>query len=852
MLPGSVPQGRRERALRTATHVKKKGLTQVEAAERRAQYGPNSLPEAPPTPIWRRFLKQFRSPLIYILLFALALNLGIWVSEGAQEIPFESIAIASILLLNSGLGAFQEMKAEAALARLRVLAAPTVWVFRDGHPVRLPSADLVPGDVIRLEAGDRVPADGRLAESYGVMLDESVLTGESVPVEKEEGEEALSGTLLVRGKAFIEIERIGPCSAMGRLATMIGGIEASKTPLERRLEHFGHQVAYVIVALAVALTLGGLVAEGPERLGHVVLFSVALAVAAIPEGLPAVLTLTLALGVQRMSSRNAIVRRLSSVEALGSVTVIATDKTGTLTENRMHVHAIDAPDERRALQAMLLVNDADLVTRAGDPLELALLDFASTKDGASVAAARASRISARPFDSLAKFMRVTVEDGGRQTSYLKGAPEVLIARSHLSADERQLWQEKAYRHASEGFRVLALAGKEGESEEDLDFLGLVMLWDPPRAEVPDAMAKAQAAGIRVVMITGDHPATAAAVGRAVGITGGRTLAGPDIEAMSDNALCEAAKVTSVFARVSPEHKMRIVEALKAGGEVVAVTGDGVNDAPALKRADVGIAMGQRGSDVSREVADLVLTDDNFATIVAAIEEGRSIYENIQKVIRLLLSTNFALVLPVVMGLGVSFLLGIKDPITGTFLLPLTAVQLLWINVIADGPPALALTFDSNPGLMRQRPRSPASPLLDWPSFEFIIVTGLAKGLGGVALLVLMPWWGYGFEATRTVVFLYESFAQLVFAYPVRHVTVEPRRNAILHLTVAASVALQLATVLLAPLRALLGLVPVDVTAWLMIAIAVLASWAAAELVSRAIALHVRRANGAGLCKVGAA
>ena len=338
---------------------------------------------------------------------------------------------------------------------------------------------------------------------------------------------------------------------------------------------------------------------------------------------------------------------------------------------------------------------------------MALLNHAASRgiDPADVIARR-PRLSSRPFDSVHKFMRVTVEEGGKRVSYLKGAPEILIERSSLSAEEKQQWEAKAVKQAGEGYRVLALAWQEEEREEHVTFLGLVMLWDPPRTEVPDALRRAKAAGIRVVMITGDHPATAKAVGEVIGITTDRVVTGDEVARISADQLRDLVRHVNVFARVTPAHKLRLVEALKEAGEIVAVTGDGVNDAPALKRSDVGVAMGQRGSDVAREVADVVLLDDNFATIVAAIEEGRSIYENIQKFIRFFFSTDMALIVLMIAGLGLAFLLGLKDPAGGTFLLPLTAVQLLWINVVADGPPALALALDRNPGIMNKPPRPP--------------------------------------------------------------------------------------------------------------------------------------------------
>jgi P-type Ca2+ transporter type 2C len=814
------------------------GLSQTEAAALLEQVGPNALPEAPPVSVWTRLLRQFASPLIYILLFALGVDIALWAYEGAQGVPVESVAIALILVLNAGLGTYQEGKAEAALARLKAMATPNVWVLRDGALLQVPSSDLVPGDVVRVEAGDRIAADGTLLSDSDISVDESVLTGESLPVGKPTGAELLSGTLLVRGKGYMQVVRTGADSAMGRLATMIGGIEAGTTPLERRLRTFGNQVAYGILALGLALTLGGLVVEGFERIGHVLLFSVALAVAAVPEGLPAVMTLALALGVERLARRKAIVRRLSAVEALGSVTVIATDKTGTLTENRMHVKALDATDEARALKAMVLANDAEPGTDVGDPLEIALLEYAAAQGCDAVGTNNDhARLGSRPFDSADGFMRVTVMEAQQPASYLKGAPEVIIARCRLSQTEKEAWEERASRRAREGYRVLALGWREGEGETDLVFLGLVLLWDPPRAEVHDALRRAQAAGIRVVMITGDHPATAETVGEIIGINPRRVLSGRDIDGMSADELRAAVREVDVFARAAPEHKLKLVEALKAEGEVVAVTGDGVNDAPALKRADVGVAMGQRGSDVAREVADLVLMDDNFATIVAAIEEGRSIYENIQKCIRFLFSANLALVLLVVGGLGLSFLLGLKDPEGGLFLLPLTAVQLLWINVVGNGAPALALTFDHNPGVMLQRPRQADGRLLDAVSVRFIVVSGLAKAFAGIVLFLLLPFLGYAILETRTAVFLYESIAEVAFAYPSRRIRLNPRPNLFLHVAVLASVVLQVLTVLVPALRALLGLVPIDLTVAALVAAGVLWSWAVAELVGRWLANH---------------
>jgi Ca2+-transporting ATPase len=809
------------------------GLSRAEAEARLQQYGPNVLPETPPTTLWQRFVAQFRSPLIYILLCALAVDLIIWFIAGRRSLPVESFAIALILLLNAGLGVYQESKAEAALARLQALAESFVWVLRDGRVVHLPSAELVPGDVVRVEAGDRIPADGTLLEAQGIMVDESVLTGESVPVEKGIGGEGLSGTLLTRGKGYMEVTRTGCESAAGSLAVMIGAIEAEQTPLERRLAVFGAQIARWILLLSIVIALGGIFVEGRARFGHVLLFAVALAVAAVPEGLPAVLTLTLALGVERMARKKAVVRRLSAVEALGSVTVIATDKTGTLTENRMHVKDVDSPDTARALRAMALANDAEHATGAGDPLELALLDYVAAQGLDVAALVRAhTRRSVLPFDSDYKFMRVTVaEDATTLTSYLKGAPEVLLARSRLSVEERCRWAEKADAYAVEGFRVLALAWRAGTGDDELTFLGLALLWDPPRAEVPEAIRLARAAGIRIVMVTGDHPATAMAVANEVGIPAGRVITGLDLATLSPAELRQAIKEANVFARVAPQDKLRLVEALKASGEIVAVTGDGVNDAPALKRSDVGVAMGQRGSDVAREVADLVLLDDNFATIVAAIKEGRGIYENIQKFIRFLFAANLALVLIVVLGALGSFLLHLRDE-AGGLLLPLTAMQLLWINVITNGPPALALGLDRNHGLMRQRPRDPRSPLLDPVSLRFVLVAGTVSALIGGVLLMTLPRYGYSLAATRTLLFIYATISQLVLAYPARRLVIAPRTNFFLHLSAVIGIGMQLLAVFVPALRLLLGLEPPGAFALLWVAGAIALSWGVAETYSR--------------------
>ena len=792
------------------------GLSQNEAQRRLAEYGPNALPETPPEPGWRRFLRQFQSPIIYILLFALAFDIVAWASEGGQGLPLESLVIAAILIINAGLGLYQEGRAGAALEQLKAMTTPQVWVWRDGQLVHIPSPELVPGDLVRLEAGDRIPADGYLRQAQGVLVDESILTGESVPVDKGQGEELKSGTVLVRGQGALEVNATGPKSAMGQLAGMLGGIELEKTPLERRVEVFGNQVAIAVLILAVLIAVLGLSLEGLDHFQSVLLFAVALAVAAVPEGLPAVLTLTLALGVERMASRKAVVRRLSAVEALGSVTVIATDKTGTLTENQMQVRELLSDKPERALLAMVIASDAEVGLEVGDPMELALYDYAAGQglDPKEIKN-RYPRVDSRPFDSEWKFMRVTTNENGKTTSLLKGAPEVILQRCRLSSTELERWQNTAREKAAQGFRLLAVAEGDGSGEENLQFLGLIALWDPPRPEVPEAIRKAQAAGIKVVMITGDHPATARAVADAVGLPPGETVTGESLESLSDQELQQLMSRANVFARVNPEHKLRLVEALKNQGQIVAMTGDGVNDAPALKRADVGVAMGQRGSDVTREVADLILLDDNFATIVAAIEEGRSIYENIQKFIRFLFATNLSEILVIVLGYVGAFALGLRDQ-AGAILLPLTAAQILWMNLITDGLPAVVLGLDKNPKMMDVPPRNPNAPLLDRLSLAFVLFAGVAKGAVGLLLLWILPQRGLSLEATRSAVFHVLVIGQLFYTYAARVAHEIPPNNAWVHAAVAGGIAIQLAVAFVPAVGETLAVTPVSAEGWLWI------------------------------------
>lgn len=836
---GEVPA---DRAISTSA----RGLSSAEAAQRLSASGPNAL--SPPKPVawWRRFLRQFKSALVYLLLFALVVDLATWLRAGGTRLPVEAFAVAAVLLLNAGLGLLQEYRSERALEELARLGAPKAWVLRDGVLVHLDVAELVVGDVVRLDAGDRIPADGRASNATFIRVDESLLTGEAMPLEKAEGDELFSGTLLVQGSSDLQVTRTGPKSTMGRLAGALSGIETGKTPLERSMDDFGTRIARYVGVLSVLIVAAGLFVDGLQQLDRVLMFAVAFAVAIVPEGMPAVVTLVLSFGVERMARRNAVVRRLSAVEALGAVTVIASDKTGTLTLNRMAVGQLNATDQNEALRALALANDADHASAAGDPLERGLCEFVEAR-GTDIAAMRNAhpRISSRPFDARWKFMRATVVmPAGELRSYLKGAFEVILERVTLSAAEREEWSRSARECAERGFKVIGLACAEGDRETDLQFLGFVTLWDPPRPNAAAAVRDAQAAGITVMMLTGDHPATALAIATSVGIASPRVLTGAEVESMKDAELRSALQDVRVFSRLLPEHKLRIVTALQAGGEVVAMTGDGLNDALALKQADVAVAMGERGSEVAREVSDLVLLDDDFATIVAAVEEGRMIYENLLSFVRFTFSSNVALAVLVLGGAVGSLVLGLRGAL-GSLLMPLTALQILWINFLGDGPTALALSTDRCQGTLLRPPRTRERSLLDGKTIRFVLLDGFTKGALGLGLLVLMPSLGSSVAATASSVFLYELVAKLLSAYPARKLEARPSQNPWLHASVVIGIALGLVCIGFPPMRSVLGLVPLSARELFLVAALLVLTWASGEFAARvARGFPSRRARGA--------
>jgi calcium-translocating P-type ATPase len=710
------------------------GLSATDAARRLREHGANRMPEARARGPVKRFILHFHNVLIYVLM-------GAALVTGVLQHWVDTAVILAVVLANAVIGFIQEGKAETAMAQIRRMLAPKAAVLRDGHRVTVDGTDLVPGDVVLLEAGDKVPADLRVLEAKGVTVQEAILTGESAPVEK--GPEPVaqdasladrrsmlwSGTLVTRGTARGLVVATGPATEIGRIGGLLGAIEELNTPLVAQMNHFARWLSFLILLCSTLLLVYGYyVSHLP--FSELFMAVVGIAVAAIPEGLPAVMTITLAMGVQAMARRSAIVRRLPAIEAIGSVSVICTDKTGTLTRNEMVVVTAETPeglftisgegyspegtitpggDLSRLALAAALCNDSHLIHRdgiwavEGDPMEGALRAFAG-KVGPDQSA---RRLNAIPFDSRHRFMAVLTEGPFGRLMHIKGAPERVIGLCQGLDDAR--WYARAEALASRGLRVLALAERpeaginidHTKIEEGLVFLGLVGLIDPPRPEAIAAVAECRAAGIQVKMITGDHAGTAAAIARSIGLANPeRVLTGHDLDKLDDAQLALEAMDTTVFARTSPEHKLRLVTALQSHGLTVAMTGDGVNDAPALKRADAGIAMGLKGSEAAKEAADLVLADDNFASIAAAVREGRTVSDNLKKVISWTLPTNAGEAAVIVLAL----LLGLA--------LPVTAIQILWVNLITAITLGLSLAFEpTEPGTMSRPPRHRQAPIL---------------------------------------------------------------------------------------------------------------------------------------------
>jgi len=788
------------------------GLSQSEAARRLAEYGPNELQAAHRIVPWKILLEQVKNVLIIILLVATALSA--FLGHG-----IEAVAISVIVMFAVLLGFAQEYRAERAIEALRRLAAPTAAVLRDGEEMEMNARELVPGDVILIRAGDKIAADARLIEIASLQVEEAALTGESQPLEKNvaplaEGGSALgdrlnmayAGTAATNGRGRAVVVATGMDTEFGTIARMLQTIETGKTPLQENLDRVGRTLARSALAIVAIIVALGVLRGQP--LLEMLIFGIALAVAVVPEALPAVVTISLAMGVQRMVRRHALMRRLPAVETLGSVSVICSDKTGTLTKDEMVVREIYVtggvidvsgtgyeptgaflrdgsvvdPSEpmELLLRAASLASDAHLVYSEsearwhvkGDPTEGALV-VAAAKAGLSRADldSRFPRVNEIPFTSETKRM-TTLHAGPLGTvAYSKGAPEIIVdscARELTTGGEMTLTParraaitEAAHGMAAKALRVLAVSARDGatleSAEHDMTFCGLVGMIDPPRPEAKDAIRKCEQAGIRTVMITGDHPITARAVASELGLLKtGRVITGAELEKMSEAEFEREVENIAVYARVSPAHKLRVVEALQKKGHVVAMTGDGVNDAPALKKADVGIAMGITGTDVTREAAAMTLTDDNFASIVAAVEEGRGIFSNIKKYLMYLLSSNIG----EIGVMGGAALAGLP--------LPLSAVQLLYVNLATDGLPALALAMDPPEGdLMRRAPRKARAGIFSRPVVTLMMVGGAWSTLVNLGLFVWARGSGRSIKEAMTMTFVSLVLIQFFKAYNFR-------------------------------------------------------------------------------------
>ncbi|MFC4169677.1 cation-translocating P-type ATPase [Teichococcus aestuarii] len=792
-----------------------RGLSEAEAQRRLARHGRNELAGEKPVPAWRKLLAQFQDMLVILLLAAALVSATLWLIERDAALPYEAMAILAVVLLNAAMGYFQRARAEQAVAALRQMSAAQARVVRDGAQRSIPAAELVPGDLILVEEGDTIPADARIVHSAALQTAEAALTGESLPVPKQAealaveagpGDRAnmlFSGTAAAYGHGRAVVTATGMRTEMGRIAGMLKSAPEERTPLQRELDRVGRMLGTIVIAIAVVMVGTILLVEdvrGARAIFDVLILGVALAVAAVPEGLPAVVTAVLSVGVQRMARRKAIVRHLAAVETLGSADVIASDKTGTLTRNEMTVRRVVtasgsvevegagyAPvggvrgveggavegglrtELLRTLSAAERANNAVLQeaedgrwTVQGDPTEGALI-VTARKAGLDSGAleARFPRIGEVPFSSERKLMSTLHRDArrqGRLTAFTKGAPDVLLERcTHelvgeeaqpLSAERRasilcanEALAGQALRTLGVAFRSLPQDGTARELlgeelEQGLVFLGLIGMIDPPREEAKLAVARARGAGIRPIMITGDHPGTAAAIARELGIAhDAGVVTGTELQAMPDDALSRTVRQVSVYARVNPEHKLRIVRTLQRHGATMAMTGDGVNDAPALKAADIGVAMGITGTDVSKEAADIVLADDNFATIVAAVEEGRAIFANIRKFLRYLLSSNIGEVATMFFGVVLADHIGLASTAGGAVALPLLATQILWINLVTDGAPALALGMDpADAGAMSRPPRPRGEGVVTPRMWAGIVFVGAIMAAG--TLLVL--------------------------------------------------------------------------------------------------------------------
>ena len=847
----------------------KQGLTSQMAAERLAQKGRNELAETDgKKSLFWRFLAQFDDFMILLLLGAAVVSVVISRLSGENDV-LDAVMILGIVVLNAALGLFQESKAEKALEALKKMAAPHARVIRDGIVREIPAAEVVPGDLLLLETGDAVCADGRVVESRSLKTEESALTGEALPVEKtaagglpaetatgDRKNMVLAGGYVVYGKGKVLVTATGMDTEMGRIAAMLSHTSDSMTPLQKKLEQTGKQLGIGALAICALIFCMGILQEKPPF--SMFMTAVSLAVAAIPEGLPAIVTIVLAMGTSRMSEKHTIVRRLSAVETLGGAQVICSDKTGTLTQNRMQVttwtdysHREPKNEDLRETVANLfaLCNDCNVSdgNLQGEPTEKALGEYAQSM-GIDFAALRRDmpRVGEIPFSSARKRMTTLHKTEDGWISVTKGAPDILLEKcafcmeggGQVPFDSRRKSMARMVNGemAAQALRVVAVAFRQWEEkpplteealERNLVFAGMAGMVDPPRPEVKEAVHLCRQAGIRPVMITGDHVLTAEAIGRELGIyqKGDCAVTGAELDKMSDKELETAAETCTVFARVAPEHKVRIVQAFQKRGNVVAMTGDGVNDAPALKTADIGCAMGKSGTEVAKGASDLILTDDNFATIVEAVREGRGIYDNIRKAVHFLLSSNIGEILTIF----VAMLLG--------WAAPLLPIQLLWVNLVTDSLPAIALGMEpAEENIMERPPRKNTGSLFGDGLGGRILLEGVMIGV--LALLAFGIGHVYfdqedGYAVGRTMAFAVLSLSQLVHAFNMRGEGSLGKlpfcSNKWLLMAFVVGVALQCVVIMMPPLAGIFQVVPLDGEQWLLTAALALAPLPLVEL-----------------------
>ena len=846
-----------------------RGLTAKQVKQRQGQYGKNQLQEAKGKSLFRRFLSQFADFMVIILLIAAVISFATAFLEPDGDFV-DPVIILLIVIVNAIIGVVQESRAQKAIDALKKMSAPHAEVIRAGKQQKIDAVELVPGDLLLLNTGDLVPADARLLACSSLKMEESSLTGESLPVEKQADTHlpekcalgdrtncVFSTSTVTAGHARAVVTETGMDTQVGHIAHMINTQEAPQTPLQQRLARVGRILGIGALGICFIIFVLGLFQH--VTLLDSFMLSVSLAVAAIPEGLPAIVTIVLSIGVQRMAKSNAIIRRLPAVETLGSATVICSDKTGTLTQNRMTVTRladIDGPvspsgDRGRSMLALAaLCNNAVLegkpgkFSASGEPTENALVTAAAMQGKLKPSLERSCpRVKELPFDSTRKRMTTIHRLNGGYLVITKGAPDILLpmcSRVLVAGQEREM--SAAYRTqilkrneemAGDALRVMGVAYRQassepGDPERELVFCGLLGMLDPPRKEVWRAVATCKTAGIKPVMITGDHAITASAIAREIGITkDGKVMTGHEIDQLSQEALIQKIGDYRVFARVSPEHKVRIVKAFQATGEIVAMTGDGVNDAPALKAADIGCAMGKSGTDVAKSAADMILTDDNFATIVRAVEQGRGIYDNIRKAVHFLLSCNIGEILVIF----ISSLMGLPAP-----LLP---IQLLWVNLVTDSLPAMALGVEAvDRDIMRRKPVPPRQSLFARGLGFDIAVEGMM--VGALALLAYMlgrtVFSGAGTVLGRTMAFAVLSFSQLVHAFNTRSehslFSVGFLSNPKMVLSFFVCTLMQFSVIGIAPLGALFKTVPLDGMQWLVVAALSLAPLVTVEIGKR--------------------